>query len=43
MAVWARRSFAADTNFMELVIFCVDSIEVMRVRISFRLPMTIRI
>ena len=36
MASWARRSFAADTIFMALVIFWVDWILTIRRLISLR-------
>ncbi len=36
-AIWARRSFAAATICMALVIFCVAFTEVMRFRRSFKL------
>ncbi|MFQ5668707.1 MAG: hypothetical protein ACE5I7_20075 [Candidatus Binatia bacterium] len=38
----ARRSLAADTIFMALVIFCVFFTEVMRFRMLFKVAMRLR-
>ena len=40
MAFCARLSLAADTIFIALVIFCVDSTEAILIRISFKLAIS---